>query len=315
MRELLTAILLTVALCYGSAQPFRIMSYNTENLFDTINDPLTLDDTFTPEGEHKWNSYRYWNKLQHLSEVIVNVGEWQHAALVALVEVESDTCLRDLTLRSSLRRYGYRYIHYDSPDLRGIDVALLYDPEQFTVIEDMVIRNDSDFASHPTRDILYVKGLMPNQDTLHLMICHAPSQLGGKGAGHRRLKMLSRIDAITDSILTANPYAQIVVTGDFNDNPKSIAPHIKRLDNLMNQKADSLLYMPEPHVWGTYNYQEIWSILDQIMVSESLKNKSRAYIYNAEWLIEQGKPHRTFQNTRYDNRGYSDHLPVIVDIY
>ena len=317
MRTTLSIILLTVAFCFCQAQPFRIMSYNVENLFDTVNNPLTSDDSFTPEGEKQWTSYRYWNKLQQISKVIANVGEWQHAAVVGLVEVESDTCLRDLCQRSSLRKYRYKYIHHDSPDVRGIDVALLYDPKQFHLLEEHPIRCDFDFETRPTRDILYAKGVLPDNDTLHIMICHTPSQLGGNEAKRKRQFVINLINSVCDSILQNTPSAQIILMGDFNDNPQHISPHITTLTNLMNQPADSLLYLPDMsvEVSGTYVFQELWSTLDQIFVSQVLVNKSKAYIYNPEWLLDNGKPHRSYQYIKYDKNGYSDHLPVFIDIY
>ncbi len=302
-----------IAFCYCEAQSFRIMSYNVENLFDTIDNPLTADDEFTPQSDRHWDTRRYWHKISQISRTIVNVGEWQHAAIVGLVEIESDTCLRDLCQRGGLRKYGYKYVHYDCQDVRGIDVALLYDPQQFRLIDQYPIPIDFGYETRPTRDILYVKGLIPYGDTLHVMVCHAPSQLGGAAATEKRHFVLRKANHVADSILTADPKALIVLMGDFNDKPERISPHIESLVNLMDTDVRSLIIY-DNSARGTYVYQEQWSLLDQIFVSPNMKNRCKAKIYNADWLMQDGKPHRTYNYIRYDRTGYSDHLPVYLDI-
>ena len=285
----------------GQAQTFRIVSYNTENLFDTVNDPLTNDDDFTPQGSKQWTSFRYWHKLQHISQIIVNTGEWQQPALVALIEIENDTCLRDLCQRSTLRKFKYKYLQHDSPDPRGIDVALIYDPEQFQLLDKQFIPIDT----LRTREILYTKGLIFKIDTLHIIVCHAPSQLGGQDAKERRKIVFQRINQLTDSILQKDSTAQIVLMGDFNDSPRHISPHITSLTNLMLQFNDTQ---------GTYCYQEKWTCLDQFLVSQQLTNRTQAKIFKADWLIKNDKPRRTYQHIFYDHDGYSDHLPIVLDI-
>ena len=285
----------------GQAQTFRIVSYNTENLFDTVNDPLTNDDDFTPHGSKQWTSFRYWHKLQHISQIIVNTGEWQQPALVALIEIENDTCLRDLCQRSTLRKFKYKYLQHDSPDPRGIDVALLYDPEQFQLLDKQFIPIDT----LRTREILYAKGLIFKIDTLHTIVCHAPSQLGGQDAKERRKIVFQKINQLTDSILQKDSTAQIVLMGDFNDSPRHISPHITSLTNLMLQFNDTQ---------GTYCYQEKWTCLDQFLVSPQLTNRTQARIFKADWLIKNDKPRMTYQHIFYDHDGYSDHLPIVLDI-
>ena len=312
-NQIIQIILLTVAFSFCEAQPFRIISYNAENLFDTINDPLTADDDFTPEGNRHWDSFRYWHKLHQLSTVIASAGGWQHAALVALVEIENDTCLRDLCQRSTLRKYRYRYAHYDSPDVRGIDVALLYDPGQINITETRPIAIDFGYPTRPTRDLLYAKGITYTHDTLHIIVCHTPSQLGGKEAREKRITVLGTINTLADSIINDNHAAQIVLMGDFNDSPQNITPYIPALTNLMDTEPQSLMnYENAAH--GTYVYQEIWNILDQFFISPALQNRCRARVYNADRLLKDGKPRRTYNYIRYDRNGYSDHLPIILDI-
>ena len=153
------------------------MFYNVENLFDCRHDSLKEDREFLPDGEKKWTPARYWRKLDALSKVVAAVGEERLPDLVGLCEVENDSVLFDLTRRSSLRALGYRYVATHSPDVRGIDVALLYQPGSFRLLESHEIPVPSAEAGfRPTRNVLYVKGEVLSGDTLHVLVCHLPSR-------------------------------------------------------------------------------------------------------------------------------------------
>ena len=172
-------------------QPFRVMFYNVENLFDCRHDSLKEDREFLPGGEKKWTPSRYWRKLDALSKVVAAVGEERLPDLVGLCEVENDSVLFDLTRRSSLRALGYRYVAIHSPDVRGIDVALLYQPGSFRLLESREITVPSvDAGFRPTRNVLYVKGRVLSGDTLHVLVCHLPSRLGATRVS-RRHRMLA----------------------------------------------------------------------------------------------------------------------------
>ena len=280
-----------------------IISYNVENLFDYEHDTLKNDSSFMPDGMHHWTYYRYQTKLDRIAQVIVNISGWESAALVGLCEVENARCLCDLCY--ILKRFHYKYIHYESADERGIDVALLYDSTKVKILNSkslhVPLKNDL------TRDILYVKALLTSSDTLHTMVCHLPSKLGGTTATDWKRKTAKQvIQQQVDSILQLQPNAKIVVMGDMNNDPIN---DIQYLDNLMISSNRVGL--------GTHKYQGIWSCLDQFYVSHSLKDIAQATIFAPNWLLEEDtkyldyQPKRTYVGFRYHD-GYSDHLPVVL---
>ena len=301
---LLIGIICPLFLC--AEKPFRIVSYNVENFFHPEHDSLKNDWEFTKEGTRHWNYTRYNTKAENIARVIVNMSGWDTTAIIGLCEVENEKCVKSLCWY--LKNYGYRYIHYESKDERGIDVALLYQPKLFQVIQSkplFVELKDSDY----TRDILYVEGVYNQMDTLYLMLCHLPSQLGGEKASEwKREKAKAVIQHTTDSILSIHTTAKIVVMGDMNTSPKE---DIQGLNNLM---------LPiQKHQKGTHKYQGIWTCLDQFYISNALLEHTKAYIYDAEWIQEEDKkylglkPKRTFIGYRYQ-KGFSDHLPIYLDI-
>ena len=282
-----------------------IISYNVENLFDYEHDTLKNDSSFMPDGMHHWTYYRYQTKLDRIAQVIVNISGWESAALVGLCEVENARCLCDLCY--ILKRFHYKYIHYESADERGIDVALLYDSTKVKILNSkslhVPLKNDL------TRDILYVKALLTSSDTLHTMVCHLPSKLGGTTATDWKRKTAKQvIQQQVDSILQLQPNAKIVVMGDMNNDPIN---DIQYLDNLMISSNRVGL--------GTHKYQGIWSCLDQFYVSHSLKDIAQATIFAPNWLLEEDtkyldyQPKRTYVGFRYHD-GYSDHLPVVLKV-
>ena len=282
-----------------------IISYNVENLFDCEHDSLKNDSSFLPDGMHHWTYHRYQTKLDRIAQVIVNISGWESAALVGLCEVENARCLRDLCYR--LRRFHYKYVHYESADERGIDVALLYDSTKVQVLNSKPLHvslNDD-----ATRDILYVEALVEGQDTLHAIVCHLPSKLGGSAATDWKRKTAKQvIQQQVDSILEVDLNASIVVMGDMNTEPK---------DDL--QGMNNMMIGWERVGKGTHKYQGMWSCLDQIYVSDALKNRARATIFSPKWLLDEDikyldyQPKRTYQGYRYKG-GYSDHLPVVLRI-
>jgi predicted extracellular nuclease len=283
----------------------RVVSYNVENLFDTKHDTLKNDSSFLPDGMHHWTYHRYQTKIDRIAQVLVNIGGWESIPLVGLCEVENVRCLRNLCY--ALRRFHYKYVHYDSPDERGIDVALLFDSTQITILHSqaIVLKLDND----PTRDILYVSALYQHRDTIHTLVCHLPSQLGGAAhTDHKRQHAKQILQTTIDSILQRQPHAKIVVMGDMNTLPQN---DLHGMTNLMLpiQKTG----------YGTHKYQGIWTCLDQFYVSPSIAHRSVASIFSPQWLLEEDtkyldyKPRRTYNGYRYNN-GYSDHLPIILHI-
>ena len=283
----------------------RIVSYNVENLFDTKHDTLKNDSSFLPEGMHHWTYRRYQTKIDRIAQVLVNIGGWESVPLVGLCEVENARCLRNLCYK--LRRFHYKYVHYDSPDERGVDVALLYDSTRLSILNRRALSLSLD--GDATRDILYVSALYEQRDTVHVMMCHLPSQLGGaSNTDWKRQRAKSLIQSQIDSIFLYQPSANIVVMGDMNT---SAQDDLTGMVNLMIpiQKAGQ----------GTHKYQGIWTCLDQFYVSQSIATKATATIFSPWWLLEEDtkyldyKPHRTYIGFRY-NDGYSDHLPIVLHL-
>ena len=283
----------------------RIVSYNVENLFDTKHDTLKNDSSFLPEGMHHWTYRRYQTKIDRIAQVLVNIGGWESVPLVGLCEVENAQCLRKLCYQ--LRRFHYKYVHYDSPDERGVDVALLYDSTRVSILNSRALSLSLD--GDATRDILYVSALYEQRDTIHVMMCHLPSQLGGaSNTDWKRQRAKSLIQSQIDSIFLLQPNANIVVMGDMNT---SAQDDLTGMVNLMIpiQKMGQ----------GTHKYQGIWTCLDQFYVSQSIASKATATIFSPWWLLEEDtkyldyKPHRTYIGFRY-NDGYSDHLPIVLHL-
>ena len=283
----------------------RIVSYNVENLFDTKHDTLKNDSSFLPEGMHHWTYRRYQAKMDRIAQVLVNIGGWESVPLVGLCEVENARCLRNLCYK--LRRFHYKYVHYDSPDERGVDVALLYDSTRLSILNSRALSLSLD--GDATRDILYVSALYEQRDTVHVMMCHLPSQLGGaSNTDWKRQRAKSLIQSQIDSIFLFQPSANIVVMGDMNT---SAQDDLTGMVNLMIpiQKMGK----------GTHKYQGIWTCLDQFYVSQSIATKATTTIFSPWWLLEEDtkyldyKPHRTYIGFRY-NDGYSDHLPIVLHL-
>ena len=287
-------------------EPLTIISYNLENLFDCQHDTLKNDYSFLPDGDHHWTYHKYQTKLDRIAQVVVNISGWESAALVGLCEVENARCLRDLCYR--LKRFHYQYVHYESEDERGIDVALLYDSTKVKVLDSRPLRVD--LNEDNTRDILYVKVLLHEKDTMYAMVCHLPSRLGGGAATEwKRLQAKQVIQQQIDSILHQQPQANIVVMGDMNSEAK----------NDLNGMSNQMVAL-EQAGQGTHKYQGVWSCLDQYYVSKELKDRVSVQIYSPEWLLEEDnkyldyQPKRTFVGFRYHG-GYSDHMPIVLTIY
>ena len=292
------------------AQPIRVVSYNVENLFhpkhDTVvtNEGVTEKDDWewTPEGERRWSYTRYYRKEENIARVLTNIGEWEGVDLVGLQEVENALCVKRLCY--TLRRNEYDFVHYESPDKRGIDVALIYKTARIDTLRTRAIRVSASLNDELiTRDILYACVKVDKRDTLHLFVCHMPSQRGGKAESEWKREIAKRVlQEAVDSVFRVSPEAKIIVMGDMNDEDLTV----KGLkDERMNGE-------------GTHKYQGRWTFLDHFYVSPSLDSLSQAKVYDAEWLMETDekymglKPKRTYNGFHYMN-GYSDHLPIILE--
>lgn len=293
-----------------SAESLCIVSYNVENLFHPKHDTIITnegiiekdDHEWTPEGERHWSYTRYYRKVENIARVLTNIGEWEGVDIVGLQEVENALCVKRLCY--TLRKGEYDYVHYESPDRRGIDVALIYKKSRVDTIRTRAIRVD--LGEQTTRDILYVCAKV-EKDTLHFFVCHMPSQRGGKAESEWKRKRAKQVlQQAVDSVFRVDSEAKIIVMGDMNEEGCMNAEMSGLADKRM--RGD-----------GTHKYNGRWTFLDHFLVCPSLDSLSQALVYNAEWIMETDekylgvKPKRTYNGFVYQN-GFSDHLPIVLHI-
>lgn len=307
---------------------YTVAFYNLENLFDTEHAPDKLDLDFTPDGFKKWSMKRYKRKLYKLAKTISEVGTKSSTTppvVIGIAEVENDGVIEDLIGAEHLREIDYGYVHYDSPDERGIDTALIYHKEFFKVLHSEPITlyvNNLDGVRDSTRDILYVHGSL-NTEEVHIFVNHWPSRREGEiETGYKRVKAAQTISEFMEKLETRFVTPNYIVLGDFNDDPES-----ESIQTLVNGKG---LYNPMeklhiPVQRGSANYQKSWSLFDQIMVSHSFLNHEKgthsfahANIFDEKFLREyegkyKGNPYRTYAGRKYIG-GYSDHFPVYIQL-
>lgn len=311
----------------------RFMFYNVENVFDTVNNPNANDEEFLPDGGRYWSSYRYYQKKNRIYKTFLAAGGWEPPELIGLCEIENETVLEDILWKTPFSKFEYKYIHRNSPDHRGIDVALLYDPKEFFPVSEQYIRLDLPDRYSSTREILYAKGYTKQDDTLHIFVNHWPSKYGGAVKSQPKRNIAAQtLKKVTDSLFQAVKSPKIIITGDFNDAPdtESIKKYLqakKFTDTLDNQTLYNLSAHWMEEKYGTHKYQGQWSVIDQFIVSGGLLNaehamktsEQNAHIFTPEFLLEKDekyvgqKPYRTFVGFRY-NGGFSDHLPIILDL-
>lgn len=310
----------------------RIVFYNVENLFDIYDDSLTRDEEFLPEGVRYWDNRKFYSKVNNIYRVLISIGGWNPPDIIGLCEVENRFVLNKLVFESPLKKMNYRIIHFESFDRRGIDVAMLYRNSFFKPDTAYPVPVIFDESGYRTRDILYVKGVLGKYDTIHLFINHWPSRYGGYlQTISKRNKAAEVLRKSVDSlnVFCLNP--KIIIMGDFNDGPsdESIKTVLGALNEIDSVFSDGLFnLMPgiiKNSKTATLKYKENWDMFDQIIVSGSLLNAqsgyriSKAKIYDAEFLLEPDekylgtRPKRTFIGLKYHG-GFSDHLPVYVDL-
>ena len=290
-----------------------LVELNCENMFDCQHDSLKDDVEWMPEGKRKWSPARYWRKLNHIGQEILSCQQEGVPDLVALVEVENDSCLFDLTRRSLLRGAGYEYLMTQSPDVRGIDVALLYQPMTFhPICYDYLDVTPLD-GMRPTRDILYVKGETLRGDTLHIFVVHAPSRFGGEKHSRPNRKIVA--DRVMGVVRQLSAEAKVIIVGDFNDGATDAALRFMENGGMHNITAKAT---GAHGAKATYRYQGVWQSIDHVFVSTALVDcVDKAFINDAPFLLEEDKkyggvkPLRTYNGYRYQ-RGFSDHLPLVV---
>jgi predicted extracellular nuclease len=335
--QLITALFLLLS-CQTMAQKQTykvsiIGFYNLENFYDTLNNTMVDDEEFLPTGPKNYNSKTYWDKVKKLATVIADIGKEVSAdgpAILGVAEIENDTVLHDLVKHELIADRNYQIVHFDSRDLRGVDVGLLYNPKYFRVLNSKKLFVALDENGEPvyTRDILYVQGIMDG-DTINVFVNHWPSRRGGEErSAPRRAAAAKVVKTYMDSIQLTTPNAKVIIMGDLNDDP--ISPSVKKVLNAKGSMEDVQpggLYNPWLEMYkngiGTLAYQDAWGLFDQILMSFSWLDKAQngyfffnQRIYNKEYLVEnigkyKGYPMRTWDGNFYRG-GYSDHFPTFL---
>lgn len=311
---------------------YGVAFYNQENLFDTINNNGKYDEEFSPKGARQWTGEKYWSKIDNMASVfkaMANKYIPTGPAIVGVSEIENITVLQDLVKAAPIREWNWQIVHYDSPDKRGIDVGLLYNPKFFKVLSTasrrLYVPSNPNFL---TRDQLVVTGLLGG-DKVSIIVNHWPSRLGGESqSSYLREAAAALTRSIADSLLREDPKAGVIIMGDLNDDPfnKSVKDVIgaKKYEN---EVPEGGFFNP---FWsfidkgiGTLGYRGNWNLFDQIMISQNLLGKDRrtlkywrAEVFNKPFLTNEygqykGYPKRTYAGGVFIN-GYSDHFPTLI---
>ena len=341
MKRLLFTTLFVAAFIACFAQlPHKVVFYNLENLFDTINDPETHDEEFLPEGVKKWNTYKYYAKLSNMERVLFDIArqDKNFPVVIGVSEVENRLVLEDLASQPKLKHGNYRIVHFDSPDARGVDCAFFYRPDVFKLegskAEKFHLPENPNFR---TRDLVTMWGTIEGEPFFFL-VSHWPSRLGGKEASaYKRNAAAAQCRAIADSVRKINPATKVVMMGDFNDDvtDKSVTEIMGAKPNIKKLEAGDL-YTPFIDMYkagyGTLAYQDSWNLFDIIVVSENLATGSTGdiklqkgegtkfygNIFRRDYMIQKegqykGYPLRSFVGNNFQN-GFADHFPVYIYI-
>lgn len=304
-----------------------IAFYNIENLFDTVDDIHTNDDAFLPYSDKRWTEKKYRKKIKKLSRVISQIGEPDvdmPPAIVGLAEVENRRVVKDLINGKFLKHYNYGIVHYDSPDERGIDVALIFNNDVFKVLHSetfSVYLEKEDGTQDFTRDILLVSGKLANEE-VHIVVNHWSSRREGeKETEYKRLAAADKVNEIIDTLNKKYKSPKVIVMGDFNDTPQS--------NSLLSIEKTSKLFNPFKTIntsnRGSLNHFFEWFVFDQILISSNFFDAtstqfsvSKADVFDSKFLTQyrgkyQGQPFRTYVGKKYKG-GYSDHFPVYISL-
>lgn len=341
MRKLLLVLFCTVlfgtsAFAQKKFSVYAIGFYNVENLFDTTHDEGKNDQDFTPTGSYQWNEMKYNHKLHNMASVLAEMGTDVlpnvGCAVIGLAEVENDHVMSDLTSQPELAKRGYKYVHIEGPDHRGIDCALIYNPKFFTVRDTKLVPYVYDLpkdSTRATRGFLTVSGTLAGEHVT-IVVCHLPSR--GAGSYYRELGG-KQVKALKDSLLREDPKVKVLVMGDMNDDPtnKSIHECLSAKGEISEVGAGDM-YNPWYNILvkegtGTLQYQGKWNLFDQIIMTPNLLNKDgkkdfselkywKNQIFRRDYLFQESGKYKG--NTKRTTAGgvwldgYSDHLPVVT---
>jgi len=315
------------------AQVFGVAFYNLENLFDTINNNGNYDLEFSPKGSRKWDGHKYWVKINNMAYAISQMKNNKTPmgpAVIGVSEIENITVLQDLVKAKAIAGDSLRIVHHDSPDRRGVDVGLLYNPRLFKVIN--VTNHLLSIDSKPyfrTRDQMCVVGLLGGS-RIGIIVNHWPSRYGGaEQSSPLREAAAALTKHIADSLLQIDPKMAVVVMGDLNDDPsdKSVSRVLLGRRNSKDVKAGEFFnpfWKKLDDGIGSYIYRGSWDLFDQILVNYNLLNGVNglkylsAEVINKDFLKQQsgqykGYPLRTFSSGVW-TQGYSDHFPTEIFI-
>lgn len=338
MKRLAIILLLLISnVGFAQIKDYQVVSvafYNLENLFDYIDDQNNKgDDEFTPDGQYNYTEKIYNQKLHNLSKVISQLAietTPDGPAIIGVAEIENDKVLQDLVAQPELKSRNYRFVHFDSPDARGIDVGLLYNPKYFRVLgaKSLPVNLAGSGGKETTRDILFVTGILSG-DTVSVFVNHWPSRRGGESASAPKRAIAAGVaKAVIDSLMKINPNYRVFLMGDLNDDPVSAS-----VAKVLGAKCDistltqSDMYSPFCEFYkkgiGSLAYNDKWNLFDQIILSDGIIQEKqnhwtyyKAEVFNRDFLKTKngqykGYPHRSFSGSTWIN-GYSDHFPTII---
>lgn len=311
---------------YNKKRNITVAFYNVENLFDTVNEPGKNDGEFTPDSEKKWTEERYSKKVNDIAKVLGAINKNELPEIIGLCEVENRKVLEDLVQTDVLEIGKYEIVHFESPDFRGIDCALLFRPDEFRMLKSSPVQvSFSDEPNYTTRDILYVKGETKNKEEFHIFVNHWPSRIGGNDETEpKRVAVATILKSKIDSVQNENSRANIIVLGDMNDEPSN-----KSLISVLGAKSPdtenaaliNLMFPIYKNKLGSYYYRGNWNMLDNIVVSANLLDnkgfrcvEKQGAVFYESWMEYKNKngeisPNRTYGGPNYYG-GVSDHFPV-----
>lgn len=316
-----------------ASEDYKVIFYNTENLFDAVNDPKTQDEEFTPTGTNKYTDSIYRIHLAHTAKVLGAILATEQPLFIGLSEIENKQVLEDLIKTAPLNQYNLGIVHQESPDARGIDVGLLYNKKLFTLNKQEFLKvsmvSDTGFK---TRDILHATGTLSNGEMIDVFVNHWPSRREGQIESEpRRLAAASVLKAASDKVLAANANANIIMMGDFNDYPtdKSIAT-VLGATSIQNMASGALLYnlMQKPAtgaIQGSHFFKGEWGFLDQMIISKGLVDDKKteivdkkADVFYRDFMIYTNRdgvqsPNKFYAGSKFVG-GYSDHFPICATI-
>lgn len=306
-------VLLTASTSFTQKKA-SVLFYNVENLFDTLDTPNQIDEEYLPSAEKKWNSTRYWDKIQRINQVM---NEFENLALMGVCEIENKAVLEDIVGK---QKQKLDIVHFESADERGIDVGLLYNSKIFKLKKKGYMRFtlNIDGESKPTRDILYAE-LKRKKETIHVLVNHWPSRRGGEVASEpSRMLASATAKRYIDSVLAVNPKAKIILMGDLNDYPEN-----NSVQNIM-ESLSPMITKSSGIYGGSHSYKNEWNVLDHMLVSTEMQvntgirvvansGKINSFPYLMETWKGQVVPKRTYAENKYLD-GYSDHLPVSFEL-